>query len=469
MSAMPPPYPERPATAMMAVPANAPEFATPGQALAAAPPTPQRMDWRRIAVLGATVVFIAVCGLAILGYVGWNIGPVALTVGIVGAILPVPLLVACFLWLDRYDPEPVKYLAFCFAWGAFVATAFSLAVNTGGAVLFERMGVSDSLVAVLVAPFIEEITKALGPILLLWRRRHAISGIIDAIVYCGLSATGFAMVENILYLGGHGYAVNAREDGALAGAQAVVLIFFARIVMTGFLHPLFTSMTGIGLGVMARSREKVRWVAPLAGILLAMMLHGGWNLMSVVASETEEMVVVLYGYFAVAMPIFLAMIGFTLYLRSAEGRLVEKTLPLYVRTGWFSPPEVATLGTIGRRLSARRWAKRVAGDAGAKAMRAYQFDATRLAILRDGMRRGLNTGPKDIDATLVEERRLLDGIVAYRRVFAGLDPYTPRAIWDGARYHVTFPDGVVRPLAEPDLPVVPVPVVLNQPAAAYYR
>ena len=35
------------------------------------------------------------------------------------------------------------------------------------------------------------------------------------------------------------------------------------------------------------------------------------------------------------------------------------------------------MGTLGRRLSARRWAKRVAGDPGAKAMRAFQFDGQR--------------------------------------------------------------------------------------------
>src|SRR5689334_20899666 len=196
-------------------------YPSPGMVLAAAPPTPSRLYWRRGATLGGIIALIALCGLGVLTYVGWRIGPLALTVGTVAAILPVPLLVFCFLWLDRYEPEPVKYLAFCFGWGACVATAVALLVNTLASKLFAAWGLPASLVAVLIAPFIEEVMKALGPILLFVTRRRTFSGLIDAIVYCGLSATGFAMVENILYLGGYGYAANAEKGGPLAGAGAV--------------------------------------------------------------------------------------------------------------------------------------------------------------------------------------------------------------------------------------------------------
>ncbi|MGC9670099.1 PrsW family intramembrane metalloprotease [Planosporangium sp. 12N6] len=437
-------------------------YPSPGMALAAAPPPPRRLDWRRGAMLGGVIALIALSGLAVLSYVGWQIGPLALTVGIVAAILPVPLLVFCFLWLDRYEPEPVKYLAFCFGWGACVATGVALVVNTVASKLFATWGLPGGLVGVLVAPFIEETMKALGPILLFAVRRRTYSGLIDAIVYCGLSATGFAMVENILYLGGHGYAATADKNGPLAGATAVVVIFIARILMSGFAHPLFTSMTGIGLGIAARAGDRrVRWLTPLAGLIVAMMLHGTWNLMAVLTQESGQLLVMLYGYVAVMMPIFFGMVGFALWLRGAEGRLTERVVGEYVRAGWFSPPEAATLGTLGRRLAARRWAKRVAGDAGAKAMRAYQFDATRLALLRDGMSRGVGLEGAEAAETLAEERRLLAAIDAYRRVFTGRDPYASRARWDGARYQLTFPDGGVRAADAPPQPVVPVPVVLG--------
>jgi protease PrsW len=172
----------------------------------------------------------------------------------------------------------------------------------------------------------------------------------------------------------------------------------------------------------------------------------------------------------VMVPIFLGMVGFTLWLRSSEGRIAERVLPEYVRAGWLSPPEVAALGTLGRRLAARRWAKRVAGESGAKAMKAFQFDATRLALLRDGMRRGIGMAPAERAETLREERGLLDALMAYRQVFAGRDPQAPQAFWDGSRYHVMFPDGTVRVIGPPPQPVAPVPVVLGPPPAPYpYR
>ena len=278
--------------------------------------------WRRWLWLAAVIGFVAVCAIGMLLFLGFNIGLTGLVVGLVAAILPVPLLVGCFLWLDRYEPEPVRYLLFCFGWGAFVSTAAALTVNTFSASLFERWNLPETLVAVLVAPFIEELTKALGPVLLLWRRRREWSGITDGIVYCGLSAVGFAMVENILYLGGHGYSQGASEYGPATGTQNLLAIFIVRILFTGFAHPLFTSMTGVGLGIAARSADRrVVWLAPAAGLLLAMMLHGTWNLMPTLAVATGQPLILLYGYIGIMLPIFLGMVGLAVGLRGWEGRL----------------------------------------------------------------------------------------------------------------------------------------------------
>jgi RsiW-degrading membrane proteinase PrsW (M82 family) len=432
--------------------------------------TGRGLSWRRGLVLAGLILLIAGCAVYMALFLGESLGLQALSIGLAAAILPVPVLIACFLWLDRYEPEPMLYLALCFVWGAFVATAASLNVNRETGDLFARWGLPDALVAVLGAPFIEELTKALGPLLLLLFRRREWSGITDGIVYCGLSAVGFAMVENILYLGGYGYAAGADQYGPATGAQNVFAIFIVRILLTGFAHPLFTSMTGIGLGIAARSADRrIRIFAPLAGLLVAMMLHGTWNLVPSLAAATGQNLIVLYGYIGVMVPIFLGMVGLAVWLRGWEGRLTERRLPDYVRAGWLSPPEVAALGSLGRRHSARRWARRVAGDPGLKAMRGYQFSATRLALLRDGMLRGLDTKPADFARTVREERQLLDAITAYRWVFVGRDPQAPVGIWDGARYHLSFPDGVSRLVNAPDEPVVPIPVVLApQPQPANY-
>ncbi|HEV7965045.1 MAG TPA: PrsW family glutamic-type intramembrane protease, partial [Actinoplanes sp.] len=445
-----------------------PPDALPGLPATEPAPVPGRPTGRRrwLPLVGI-ITFIAACAVAMLIILGHDYGITGLVIGLVAAILPVPILVGCFLWLDRYEPEPARYLVFCFAWGSSVATLAALGVNSGVAKIFEIVGLPDALVAVLVAPFIEESMKALGPILLLWRRRREWSGITDGIVYCGISAIGFAMVENVLYLGGHGYAAGAEQYGPATGVQNVFLIFILRIVFTGFAHPLFTSMSGIGLGISSRSADRrVKWLAPIAGLLLAMMLHGTFNLLPTLSVATGQPLIMLYGYLGFMVPLFFAVVGLAIALRGWEGRLSERILPRYVQAGWFSPPEVAALGSLGRRHSARRWARRVAGDTGVKAMRSFQFAATQLALLRDGMQRGLDRKPEDMRHAASEEERLLTAITGYRSIFVGRDPQMPQAFWNGTNYQIAFPDGVTRTVTAPDEPVVPVPIRLPpQPVA----
>ncbi|MGK5743098.1 PrsW family intramembrane metalloprotease [Micromonospora sp. URMC 103] len=428
----------------------------------------RRRRWRRPLAFAGVVAFIAACAVFIVYTIGENIGLQALLIGVVAAILPVPVLVACFLWLDRYEPEPLRYLIFCFGWGAFVATTASLTVNDFAAGRFADAGLPSALTGVLVAPFVEETTKALGPILLLVFRRREWSGITDGLVYCGLSAVGFAMVENILYLGGYGFASGAERFGPATAAQQVIATFIVRILLFGFAHPLFTSMTGVGLGIAARSADRrVRVLAPIAGLLLAMMLHGTWNLLPTLSQATGQALILLYGFIGVMVPIFFGMVGLAIWLRAWEGRLTERRLPDYVRAGWLSPPEVAALSSLGRRHAARTWARRVAGDAGVRAMRGYQFAATRLALLRDGSLRGLDRKAEDRERTAREERELLEAISAYRSFFVGRDPQAPIGVWDGNRYHLRFPDGSQRTVDAPDLPVVPIPVVLGGPSPVH--
>lgn len=442
-------------------PGGPPGALSPPPVAADLPVRSRAIGWRRWLPITGVISFLVAGAVGMLLFLGVDIGLTGLLVGLAAAILPVPLLVASFLWLDRYEPEPIRYLAFCFFWGAAIATAAALFVNTEASIWFDKWGLPDALVAVLVAPFIEETMKALGPIFLAWRRRSEWSGITDGIVYCGMSALGFAMVENVLYLGKHGYASGVEEYGPATGLQNLFLIFIVRILFTGFAHPLFTSMTGIGLGVSARSADRrVRWLAPIAGLLTAMILHGTFNLIPTLAASLSQPLIMLYGYLGFMVPLFFGVVGFAVALRAWEGRLTERVLPLYVRSGWFSPPEVASLGSLGRRHSARQWARRVAGAAGQRAMRDFQFAATQLALLRDGMQRGLNPALRDRYRDSAEEYRLLLDVQRYRTAFTAKDPSAPRAFWNGESYQLQFPDGSTHVVPPPVDPVVPVPVRL---------
>jgi protease PrsW len=417
---------------------------------------------RRWVSLVLVIGLIALSAIAVMGVLGWAIGIDAVIVGTVAAIVPVPVLVLVFLWLGRYEPEPVSYLLFCFLWGAFVAAGIALGVNTAAAWLLDQAGLPIELVAVVVAPIIEEIGKVAAPVLLLLWNRHAITGITKGIVYCGMSAIGFAMVENILYIGGQGYRAGMDEFGPATGVQLALVVFIVRILMSAFAHPLFTAAAGIGLGLAARTPSLARrWLLIIAGLVAAMILHATWNLMAILTGVTGEPLIFLYGYVALMVPLFLGAVGLAIWLRAREGQVTQRTLPEYVSAGWFSPPEVASLRSLGTRHSARRWARRIAGEPGARAMRRFQLAATRLALLRDGVLRGLPTDPPEEERTAAEQQALLAEITTHREVFTGRDPQVPPARWNGDGYEIVFPDGSVRPVAAPEEPVVPVPVVLH--------
>ena len=83
------------------------------------------------------------------------------------AAVPVGPLVGCYLWLDRYEPEPRSLLAAGLLWGCFVATALALLVQgVGGFVLT----FTDRQSLEVVAPLTEEASKGLFLLLLLWWR-----------------------------------------------------------------------------------------------------------------------------------------------------------------------------------------------------------------------------------------------------------------------------------------------------------
>ena len=172
------------------------------------PPGLLRRPRRRGSALFTVVVsllLLAGAGVMCLVLVLSN-APAALAVGVVLAALPVGPVIASFLWLDRYEPEPVRLLVLAFFWGAVVATAAALVLQALDQFV---LGTPDTWSAAIVAPITEEGAKGLFILLLLWFRRRVIDGVLDGIVYAGLVGVGFAFTENILYLGaaymgGHG-------------------------------------------------------------------------------------------------------------------------------------------------------------------------------------------------------------------------------------------------------------------------
>lgn len=353
------------------------------------PPSERRDHWdrlRRQLLAGFLAVLMSLCGLLVLAAVTSSTGLLGFLIGLCLALLPLPVVLGAFRWLDRYEPEPRGLLLFAFFWGATVAALAAAVVNTASAVAIARTGgVSEgmSATAVLVAPWVEEAAKGAAVLLVLWFRRAEFDGVVDGIVLAGLAGVGFAFTENILYFG-RAFLAGGEELGLTGGIFAAGITFVLRGVLSPFAHPLFTAMFGIGLGLAVRtSNPLVRRAAPVGGYLLAVLLHATWNWASL-AGLTGFFT----GYVVIMVPAFALTIAVAAWSRRREGETVARQLPAYVEAGWLAPEDVPMLASLPRRRQALRWVEQRRGDAGSRALRDFQHAATELAFLRERVARG---------------------------------------------------------------------------------
>ncbi|MCW2869055.1 MAG: hypothetical protein JWL99_375 [Streptomyces oryziradicis] len=355
---------------------------------------PRRAFWEsRKLRMAAIFALLALCGVIILALVRQQTGTEGFLVGLTLAILPVPLLLFAFLWLDRVEPTPWRNAVFAFAWGACAATLVAILANSYTTHLLATTftatpSQTDSWGATFVAPLVEESAKGSAVLLLFLFRRRDFTGVVDGVVIAGLTATGFAFTENILYLGSAFSEDQAYSAAGLSGSTTAAT-FFVRVVMTPFAHPLFTSLTGIGFAIAATSRpgQARRWLAPLGGWLLAMTLHGTWN-----GSASLSPVGFLAIYATLMIPAFGLLVWLAVWSRANELRTIRTQLPVYAMAGWLTAPEPFALGSMKARSLARTTARRVGGEAAARTVREYQSFATSLAFLRARAARG-TAGP----------------------------------------------------------------------------
>ncbi|WP_338748191.1 PrsW family intramembrane metalloprotease [Janibacter alittae] len=364
-------------------------------------PRPTLRRW----LLGGLIVAVSLVLASLFALLyGYSFGVVWTAMGLLAALLPLTVVLPLFLWLDRFEAEPWRYLVTAFLYGALGSTALAIVVNSlGGAFL---MGVTDEesatmLTAVLIAPFTEETFKGLFLLVMWWFMRHEFNGLTDGIVYAGVVAAGFAFTENIQYFAG------AAIEHGLGG---FAMTFVMRGIVSPFLHPMFTTMTGIGVGLAAVSHSRsTKVLAPVLGWCAAVLLHGLWNL-----SASGTGVGLLLGL-AGGFVTFVAFLTFVMWARRREGRIIGEFLMPYAATGWISSDEVGMLSSMKARRQARSWAKQHRGSVGTTSMRSFQDCASELALLR----RRMHQHPVDAQ-TLHRERVLLDSMTARRREFAGI-------------------------------------------------
>ena len=336
---------------------------------------------RRASVTFTVVVTLVVCLCAVpmLLILGLSGARSSLLLATVLAALPVGPIVACYLWLDRYEPEPRPLLALGLLWGGFVATAVALVVQGLGGFF---IGFTEQQSLAVVAPVTEEFSKGLFLALLLWWRRHELDGILDGIVYAGMVGIGFAFVENILYLAA---AYNGTDGTGPGGTTALTTVFVMRCLFSPFAHPLFTTFIGIGVGIAVNSRSGVvRLIAPVLGYALAVIAHAIWN-----GSTLFGFSGFVGTYVVLMAPAFLALVGLAVWARRSEQRMLAAALTDAAQRGLIPATDIGWLVSLPARRRSRTYAQQYGGPQALRAMREYQQAAIELGFLHHRYLRGV--------------------------------------------------------------------------------
>ena len=262
------------------------------------------------------------------------------------ALLPTVPYLLLIKALDRNDQIPWKNLLACLVWGGTVGCGFSLVLNTIGGNALAAFAPPDSvfnLTAVWVAPVVEECVKGFGILVLIWLLHDEFDNVLEGLALGAACGLGFAVVENVVY----NLQFIAQDE-----TKFWVMGSYRSMVNALIGHPVYTAMTGAGLGLFreALRSDRKRYVYPLLGLVVATGLHVLWNWASVHLSQALGEV-----DRALALALITAVFGgagFLFFLAAyvfayaRERRVLQAYLTEEVERGFVTPEELASFSRL---------------------------------------------------------------------------------------------------------------------------
>jgi len=317
-----------------------------------------------------------------------------------GLLLLYALPVLVVVLLDLYEREPVSLLLGALLWGAVAATTLAGLANDGWGLVVARLGGPEFAArwtAALTAPFVEEILKGLGVVLIYLIARSEIDDVMDGFVYGALVGLGFAVVEDVFYF----MAVfGGKPGGVLQG-------FFLRVIASGlYSHVLYTGLVGMGIGYVVSRRDTTPlrarlWIA--AGLTGAAVLgHFLWNspLLDLYPDYPwtgTDFLVVPFATAVKGLPLLAFVVLAVTLARRRERWWLHDALTTEVGAAGISPRELTDLEDPRRRRQARGEMRARAGERAAGLLRRLQREQVNLAMVRSKV-------ASDDDPALVQQR-----------------------------------------------------------------
>lgn len=188
-------------------------------------------------------------------------------VAFLGGVLPSLLWLSFWLLEDKRDPEPKRFIFYTFIAGMaaipFVLLLEKFVQAQALAVGYDKEGF---LVLLLWATLEETFKFAAAYIAALsWR---VFDEPLDGVIYMITAALGFAALENMLFL------ASPLRDGLIF---QTIVTGDLRFVGATLLHTLASGTIGLSLAYAFYASAKVRILAALGGVILAISLHTAFN------------------------------------------------------------------------------------------------------------------------------------------------------------------------------------------------
>ncbi len=197
----------------------------------------------------------------------------ALTYAILSGLLP------SFIWLwfwlreDRQHPEPRSLLVACFLGGMAAVIAAVFAEKYVASIY------NDETIRYTLWAAVEEISKFIAVAVIALHSKENDEPI-DAMIYCIVTALGFAALENALFI-----------MGPLSGGE------IARSIVTGnmrfmgatLLHVVSSASVGFTLGYVFYHGKFTKIIAIIVGLCGAIAIHTAFNLSILESNPTDTL------------------------------------------------------------------------------------------------------------------------------------------------------------------------------------
>lgn len=174
------------------------------------------------------------------------------------SLLPVIAFLGGLILIDSYKLLSPKMIGLALGVGLVAALA-SLGVNSG---ILMVTGWSRQVMTGFSAPVVEEILKGVFIVYLVMSNRVGFA--VDAAIMGFAIGAGFAVVENVFYLG--------------SIPDAATPVWIMRGFGTAIMHGLATTLFAVTVRTLHRSDDQSLWWPVTAGLIPAILVHSAYNL-----------------------------------------------------------------------------------------------------------------------------------------------------------------------------------------------